>query len=93
MDNVAHLIELFKCLFIYLFYPVAYDPEGWQKLDGSQNSTVLHLFIYLSYEYSKRFVQPVVQAAAKCKQTSRRLVPRQRRSLEGTWLQTDRPTD
>jgi len=47
VDDVARLIELFKCLFIYLFYPVAYDPEGWQKLDGSQNSTLLHLFIYL----------------------------------------------
>jgi len=27
------------------------------------------LFIYLSYEYSKRLVQPVVQPAAKCKRT------------------------
>ena len=38
-----------ELLFIYLFVPsVAYDPEGWQKLDHKtlQNSTLLYLFIY-----------------------------------------------
>jgi len=48
-----------------LFLPsIAYDSEG--SITTLQNST---LFIYSLYEYSKRFIQPVVQWAAKCKQT------------------------
>jgi len=38
----------------------------------SQNSSKLYsiyLFIYLLYEYTIHFVRPVVQPAAKCKQT------------------------
>ena len=68
-----------ELLFVHLFLPsAAHDPEGWQKLDRSQNSnkTVLYsiyLFIYLLYEYSKGFTrpvaQPVVQPAAQCKRT------------------------
>jgi len=54
-----------------------------------ENSTV---FIYLLYEYSKRFVlpvvQPVVEPAAKCKRTLR---PRGEASVSVRW--TERWTD
>jgi len=36
--------------------------------------SALHVIVYLLYEYSKRFVQPVVQPLAECKGTMRELV-------------------
>jgi len=63
VDVVERLIDLKNnsYLFIYSLPVGAYDPEGWQKLDRLQNSANLCLFIHLLYEYSKRFVQPIVQ--------------------------------
>ena len=50
-------------LFIYLLPSVAYDPEGWQNFNWPKtiklySTLFICLFIYLLYEYSKRFVQP-----------------------------------
>ena len=42
------------------------DVAHWRVLSKLKKE---FLFIYLSYEYSKRLVQPVVQPAAKCKRT------------------------
>jgi len=68
-------------VFIYFYPRQIYDPGWWQKkLDQSQNSTKHYctLFICLLYEYSKRFVQPVVwpvvQPAAKCNALWRRTI-------------------
>jgi len=65
-------ISIKKIRSLYLFLPsIAYDPEKRERLDRSQKSTKLYstLFVHLLYEYSKRFVQPVVEPAAKCTRT------------------------
>jgi len=74
IDNVARLIEIEKkTIYIYLLilssvaYDLGDDKVGWSK-KTLHNSTVLYC-IYLSYEYSKRFVQPVEQPVAECKRT------------------------
>jgi len=60
MDDIARLVKYFKNnSYLFILPSVAYDPEGWQIRSITKLYTTL--FIYLWYEYSKRFVQPVVQ--------------------------------
>jgi len=81
-DDVARLIESSTSNF-YLFLSFLGNIITILKDDKNQidhktlqrsilYSTVLYLFIYLLYEYSKSFVQsdvkPVVQPAVKCRQ-------------------------
>ena len=57
----------------FLLFSVAYDSEWWQKLDRLKNSAKLYsiyFLIYLLDEYSKRFVQSVVD---HCRHSHNRL--------------------
>jgi len=49
--------------------PAARNASDTEVIDRKLYCT---LFIYLAYEYSKRFVQPVLQPVANCKRTFRR---------------------
>ena len=49
--------------------PAARNASDTEVIDHKLYCT---LFIYLAYEYSKRFVQPVLQPVANCKRTFRR---------------------
>jgi len=62
--------------FLYLFIMLG-SIWSWLLTKIKSNTkfylkTLLYLFLYLLYEYSKRFVQPVVQPAIKCIRTLRR---------------------
>jgi len=64
VDNVVRSIEIYEKNFYLLIYwaflpSVACDPERWKNRSITQLYKTI--FIYRLYEYSKRFVQPVVQ--------------------------------
>jgi len=65
--------NLKKKIFLFVFTVGSIWSRGMTKIRSITKlyKTLLCLFIYLLYKYSKRFFQPVIgpQPAAKCKQT------------------------